>query len=96
MKRDTKRVDVEFVLFANFQANANLLQGKNRGKTMYNFFLCFGFGMMIVFALCAVVAFFGCVIGSITGVQLLLIVVCSLAGFGLSCELWNDGLNATD
>ena len=58
---------------------------------MHNFAMVFGLGMMIVFSLCIVVAFFSCCMGYISGIQLLLIVVCSLAGGGLATELWDYG-----
>ena len=63
---------------------------------MYWFRLVFGFGMMILFGIVVLVGFGLCASGGITGVQLLLLFVCSLGGCGLSCELWIEAYRDID
>ena len=60
---------------------------------MHNFFMVFGFSMMIFFAAIAFVAFLMFCGSGISGTQFLLIFPCCAAGAGLSAELFDQGLN---
>ena len=60
---------------------------------MHNFFMVFGFSMMIFFALiglASVIMFIG---SAISGTQFLLLIPFCAAGAGLSAELFDHGLN---